>query len=111
VTVPLARFHQRVFTTAETMNVDVEIAHFGPEPIEKALVVWKIGPRVKGEWEARTIPIGKNFNVGKITVDLSKFMAPGEYKLTVTVGPESFFSPVSREIVPGPNVTKGVTYF
>ena len=46
-TVPLARFRQRVFTTANTLDVDVEIAHFGPEPLERALVVWKIRPSIK----------------------------------------------------------------
>ena len=35
-TVPLARFPKRVFTTAETLDVDVEIAHYGAEPIERA---------------------------------------------------------------------------
>jgi len=109
-TVPLARFKQRVFTTADTLDVDVELAHFGAAPIEKALVVWKIGAK-KGEWGPLTIPIGKNFSVGKITADLSKFNAPMEHKLVVTVAPESFYSPVSRDIVPGPGVVRGVTYF
>ena len=49
--------------------------------------------------------------MGRLPSDLSKFPAPGEYKLIVTVGPESFFSPVSREIVSGPKVIRGVTYF
>ena len=107
---PLARFKQRVFTTADTLEVDVEVAHFGPEPIERALAVWKIGAR-KGEWEPRTIPIGKNFSLGKITVDLSKFGAPADPTLVVTVGPESLFNSVTREIIPGPKAIKGVTYF
>ena len=111
-TVPLARMHQRVFTVADAFEVDVEVAHYGAEPIERGIAVWRIiGTRYKGEWEPRTIPIGKNHSFGKITADLSKLMAPGEYKLVVTVAPESFFSPVSREIVPGPKVKKGVTYF
>lgn len=110
-TVPLARLRQRVFTVADTLEVDVELAHYGAEPIEKGVVVWKIGSKLKGEWGPLTIPIGKNFSLGKITTDLSKLLAPGEYKLVVTVAPESFFSPVSREIVPGPKVVRGVTYF
>lgn len=110
-TVPLARFRQRVFTTADKLEVDVEIAHFGPEPIERALVVWKIGSGIQGEWEPRTIPIGKNMSIGKITVDLSRILAPAELKLVVTVAPESFFSAISREIVPGSKAIRGVTYF
>jgi hypothetical protein len=113
-TVPLVRLRQRVFTTASAFEVDAEIAHFGERPIENALAVWKIvgGEQVlRGEWEPRTIPIGKNISLGKISVDLSKAIAPGEYRLTLTVAPASFFTPVTREIVPGRGVTRGVTYF
>ena len=108
-TVPLARLRQRVFTTADAFEVDVELAHFGAEPIENAMAVWRIAS-TQGEWAPRTIPIGKNFPLGKISVDLSKFEAR-EYKLVVTVAPASFFSPVDRKIVPGPGVVRGVTYF
>jgi hypothetical protein len=111
-TVPLARLRQRVFTTADAFEVDVELAQYGAEPIENGMAVWKIfGTALQGEWEPRTIPIGKNIPLGKINVDLSKLGAPGEYKLVVTVAPASFFSPVDRKIVPGPAVVKGVTYF
>ncbi|HKY43070.1 MAG TPA: discoidin domain-containing protein [Pyrinomonadaceae bacterium] len=111
VTVPLARLRQRVFTTADVFDVDVEVAHYGPEPMERGLAVWKIpGTSFKGEWAARTIPIGKNFQLGKITVDLSKLLA-GEYKLEVTVAPESLFNPVTRTIIEGERAVRGVTYF
>ena len=94
-TVPLARLRQRVFTTADAFDVDVELAHYGAEPIENAKGVWRIVQgsfEVVGEWETRTIPIGKNIPLGKISVDLSKLPAPGEYKLIVTVAPASFFT-------------------
>ncbi|HSS20484.1 MAG TPA: discoidin domain-containing protein [Pyrinomonadaceae bacterium] len=113
-TVPLARLRQRVFTTNDTMTVDVEVAQYGAEPIENALAVWKIvggegAPR--GEWPARTIPIGKNIPLGKIVADLSKLVAPAEYRLVVTVAPLSFFSSVDRRILPAPDHIRGVTYF
>ena len=113
-TVPLARLRQRVFTTAEHLDVDVEVAHYGAEPMENAKAVWRIvrGDLDEvGEWETRTMPIGKNIPLGKISVDLSKFQAPGEYKLIVTVAPASFFRPVDRKIQPGPGVVRGSTYF
>jgi beta-galactosidase len=111
-TVPLARLRQRVFTSAEAFDVDVEIAHYGPEPIERGVAVWKItGTSLKGEWQARTIPIGKNFPLGRITFDLFKLRAPGEYKLEVTVAPESLLNPVTRSIIEGPQAVRGVTYF
>jgi hypothetical protein len=111
-TVPLARLKQRVFATTERFDVDVEVAHFGALPMENALAVWKIvGTPVQGEWDARTIPIGKNHSLGKISFALSRLRAPAEYKLVVTVAPANFFSPVERRIVAGPGVTRGVTYF
>src|ERR1700730_15082587 len=109
------RCRQLVFTTADPFDVDVELAHYGAEPIENGMAVWKIvlGSVVmaQGEWEPRTIPIGKNFPLGKISADLSKLAAPGAYKLLVTVAPISFFSSVDRKIVPGPGVVRGATYF
>ncbi|MCM3872765.1 MAG: discoidin domain-containing protein, partial [Pyrinomonadaceae bacterium] len=84
----------------------------GAEPIENAMAVWKIvGAPIQGEWGPRTIPIGKNLPLGKIAVDLSKLVGPGEYKLVVTVAPASFFTAVDRKIIPGPGVVRGVTYF
>ena len=89
-TVPLARLRNRVFTTADPFDVDVEVAHFGAEPIANAVPIWQItdgaGKVVaKGAWPARTIPIGKNFALGKVTVDLSKLAAPQAYKLVVSL--------------------------
>jgi hypothetical protein len=111
-TVPLARL-KRIFTTAETFDVEVELAHNGPEPIENAMGVWRIigpTPEPHGNWEVKTFPIGKNIPLGKISVDLSKLAAPCEYKLIVTVGPAIFFD-TNRKIIPGPGVTRGTTYF
>ena len=111
-TVPLARLQRRVYTNAETLDVDIELAHYGAEPIEKGIAVWKIvGTSFKGEWGPHEIPIGKNSHLGRITVDLFKLNAPGEYKLMVTFGPESLFNPVTRTIIEGPKAVRGVTYF
>lgn len=111
-TVPLARLRKRVFTNSEAFDVDVELAHYGAEPMEKGLAVWKIpGTSFKGEWPVRTIPIGKNFPLGKINFDLFKLRVPAEYKLIVTVAPESLFNPVTKTIIDGPKAVRGVTYF
>jgi hypothetical protein len=114
-TVPLARLPKRIFTSADTLSADVEVAHFGAEPMENSLAVWRIAAGdqelARGEWATGTIPIGKNIPLGKITVDLSAVSARGEYKLIVTLAPYSFFSPVDRRILPGPKVIRGATYF
>jgi len=54
-TVPLARLKRRIFTTADVFDVDVEVAHYGAEPIKNAVPVWKIMTAsgaviAKGEW-------------------------------------------------------------
>ena len=111
-TVPLARLKQRIFTLADPFDVEVEVAHFGPEPIERALGVWKIvGSPFHGEWQPRQLPIGKNIALGHVTADLAKLMdvVPAEFKLVVTVAPESNFNLVTKKILEGK--VRGVDYF
>jgi hypothetical protein len=114
-TVPLVRLPKRVFTKGEPFEVDAELANFGAEPIVDGKAVWRIGPAddpiAQGEWDTRTFPIGKNISLGRISVDLSKLVAPREYDLSVIVAPVSFFSAVDRKIIPSPNAVRGVTYF
>ena len=110
-TVPLARMPQRVYTTANKLNVDVELAHFGAEPMKDGKAVWQIDDNptaAQGEWDTTTFPIGKNIPLGKISVDLSK-VGQGEHKLKVTVAPESLFDSNTRKIRPGEK--RGITYF
>jgi beta-galactosidase len=113
-TVPLARLSRRVYTTAERLDADVELAHFGPEPMTGAKAVWRIDddqPRFQGEFGIRTYPIGKNLPIGHLSVDLSHVAAPGEHKLKITVGPASLFDAGSGKIRARPTAIKGQTYF
>jgi hypothetical protein len=87
-TVPLARLKDRVYTTAETLKAEVELAHFGPAPLASASSQWQIvttaGKIVaSGNWPARAVPRGKNIPLGSISADLSKLPAPAQYKLLV----------------------------
>ena len=109
-TVPLARFPRYVFITTERLEVPVEVAHYGAEPMEDGKGVWTIDDTVGGEWDAKTILIGKNFELGNIPLDFSK-LKPGAHKLTVTLAPSNFFEPITRKIVMRPNVIRGSTYF
>jgi beta-galactosidase len=113
-TVPLARLGSRVYTTADKFNVDVELAHFGAEPMKDAKALWRIdgaGPPAvaQGEWEVRTFPIGKNIPLGKVSVDLSLAVAPAQYRLVVSVVPLSFFDAATGKIRRG--AVKGTDYF
>lgn len=87
-TVPLARLTKRVFNADETLEAEVEVAHYGAAPLTAAVPVWKIvdarGATVaQGSWPARTIPLGKNSSLGRVSVKLSKLAAPGQYRLVV----------------------------
>jgi hypothetical protein len=87
-TVPLARLKKRVFTSAETLAADIELAHFGPAPLAGALPQWRIEDRsgkvlFSGDFPAKDIPIGKNIPLGQISADLSKLPAPAELRLVV----------------------------
>jgi beta-galactosidase len=89
-TVPLARLSQRVFTTAETLEAEVEIYNFAEAPLVGAVPLWKIvdaaGQQVAGgQWPARDIPIGKNIPLGRVTAELSRLPAPAAYRLVVGV--------------------------
>jgi hypothetical protein len=113
-TVPLARMPRRIYTNSERFEAEIELAHFGPEPLENTLVVWRIDddpPLAHGDWPIRNYEIGKNIHVGRISVDLIKAGSPGEHRLTVTVGPATWFDPLTGKIRPGTDVVKGKTYF
>lgn len=92
-TVPLARLYKRTFSDDERFEAEIEIAHFGEKPIEKATVYWKIidssgSVADSGQFE-RSIPVGKN-NTGTVAADLSRYASPGAFKLVVGVAGTEF---------------------
>ena len=87
-TVPLARLTRRVFTDEETLEAEVEVAHYGATPLPNVAPAWKVVDArgrvaAAGRWRARTIPVGKNIPLGRVSVDLSKLAAPRQYRLVV----------------------------
>jgi hypothetical protein len=99
--VPLARLTKRIFTTADKFEAPVEIAYFGADSLMNAESSWEIrdagGNVVAHEsFASTTIPVGKNFTLGKISADLSKLAAPAACKLIVRVRPNSNDSKTDR---------------
>ncbi len=89
--VPLARLPHRVFTTTDPFEVPVEVANFSASELTNATAGWKIfdarGQAVaSGTFAPKTIPLGKNWALGKIVADLTKLPAPGQFKLVVQIG-------------------------
>jgi hypothetical protein len=87
-TVPLARLTRLVLTSRDTLDVPVEIAHYGRRPLANAHPYWKVvdanGKTVAaGRFNATEIPIGKNKELGRIDASLASLSAPAQYKLVV----------------------------
>lgn len=85
-TVILARFKERVFSTRDTLQADVELAHFGVSALGTTTSSWKIvdvsGNEVVGsEWPARPIPRGTGIKLGAVSVKLAGLASPARYKL------------------------------
>ena len=89
-TVPLARLPKRVFTTDESLTATIEVAHFGPAPMENAVVEWKLmaGQGItyaRGNLPAKTIPVGDNVALGSAMVDFKNLQAPAKCKLVASL--------------------------
>lgn len=93
-TVPLARLPKRVFTTAERLEADLEVAHFGPAPLTNAVVAWQLrndDDRVlaRGDFAPALLPVGNAHRLGHIGIDLGPVPAPARYRLVVSVKPST----------------------
>jgi beta-galactosidase len=87
-TVPLARLARATWTTHDTLDVPVEIAHYGAAPLTAARPYWRVLDAqgrafASGSFAAASIPIGKNTALGRISAPLASLPAPAQYKLEV----------------------------
>jgi hypothetical protein len=104
-TVPLARLSKRVFTTDESFEADIEVAHFGPAPMEGAVTTWKLvndgGKAVaRGRLPPCQVPIGNAVGLGSVRVGLKDIPAPARYRLVVGIEPGAGVSGVRRDVGP-----------
>jgi len=89
-TVLLARLQQRVFTTYQRFAANLEVANFGPEPLENAVVEWRLvddSGRVfaRGALPSKTVPIGEGFSLGRVEVGLEGASAPARLRFVVGI--------------------------
>jgi hypothetical protein len=87
-TVPLARVTRLVLTSADTLDVPVEIAHYGKEALRGAQPWWKVvdaaGASVAGgSFPSADLPVGRNAQLGRIALPLAGLKAPAKYRLVV----------------------------
>ncbi|RIK84341.1 MAG: hypothetical protein DCC67_05030 [Planctomycetota bacterium] len=94
-TVPMARLRKRVFTSDENLEAIVEIAHFGPAPLENAVVRWRLvdegGAAVaEGKLPPQTIPVDNGNQLGEVSIPLNGCSTPARYKLVVAIAETPF---------------------
>jgi len=87
-TVPLARMPKRTWTTAETFEAAVELAHYGPNHLTPARTLWKVidaaGREVaSGKLPEQQVAPGSLTRLGTIRVALRRFAVPGRFTLEV----------------------------
>jgi len=89
-TVPLARMEKRVFSTGETFEAKLEVAHFGREIIADPDISWKVSTQwdtliAKGSIEKEEILLDNKQDLGSIQVPLDQILYPLQLTLEVTV--------------------------
>jgi beta-galactosidase len=87
-TVPLARLSSRTLTTAQTLSVAIDMAHFGAEALDEAVAYWKVVDAkgvalTSGELAGQRIAFGPGQRLGNVEIPLGRFSAPAAYRLIV----------------------------
>ena len=88
-TVPLIRFPKMVWLNNETLNVPVEIAHFGEKPLQAAHINWQISDRAgtklaQGSF-TKDLPVTNCIPAGEIEYALSGIGEPSQLIVSVEV--------------------------
>jgi len=88
-TVPLLRLKKRTWTTNETLEAPIEIAHYGPNAIEALKTAWVVrdaaGRTVASGGQPSTkVPTGGLTALGGIHLVLRNFPAPARYSIQVS---------------------------
>lgn len=89
-TVPLLRMEKAVWKNSETFEASIEIANFGPSPIQHAVIEWsasyKDGIIIACEdLKPFTIPLGNNIKGIEFKLPLHTVIAPAEIVITVVI--------------------------
>lgn len=89
-TVPLAKFPKFVFTNDETVEADVEVAHFGKQAMQNAKLSWSIKNEeglaiAKGNFAPKTLPVTNCIQIGQIKLLLNQIKKATKLKLEVVI--------------------------
>ena len=81
-TVALARFPKFVYTNDETLKVPVEAYNASEGPVQNAKVTWRIADN-KGTLPVTIIPLGKNIELGTVTMSFCDIVKATKLTLEV----------------------------
>jgi len=86
--VPLARFDRYTWTTEESYEADLELAHYGNEDLRGALTTWTITGTdgvvfARGSFPVADLAQGGLRRLGSIKIPLATAIAPARYELKV----------------------------
>lgn len=114
-TVPLARLDRRVFTTAERLTADLEVAHFGAAPLPGVAAHWALVAddgrlAAQGDLPARDLAVGAAQSLGRLDLPLGALAAPARYRLVLGLPGTSFandwdiwvYPPAAAVVAPAP---------
>ncbi len=92
--VPLAKFPKFVYTTADTLSVEVEMYNAYKEPLHDARTMFYIHDSqgkemTHGVLSRHDIAIGKNIPLGSLSIPLAAVEAPRKLTLTVSTTPQN----------------------
>ena len=80
--VPLARFPKFVYTNADTLQVPIEVYNASDRALNGVNPVWRVGD-ISGVLPAADVALGKNSQLGVVSLPLSQFSAPTKLTLSV----------------------------
>jgi hypothetical protein len=94
-TVPLARLKKRIYKNTESLQAQVEVAHFGPADIKASVLSWRLrdvaGKTVaSGQLPAQVLITGTLTPVGEITTTLSGIAQAAKLNLEISVAGTPF---------------------
>ena len=116
-TVPLARLAKRVFVAGETLESDIEVAHFGASPLTNAVATWRLAADDGRAWASgklppAQLPTGRGTALGRVRIPLQGIPSPARYKLAIGIEGTSFENDWDVWVYPpraGPEAPAGVT--
>ncbi len=90
-TVPLARFPKMNYLNTESLDVPVEVAHYGKTALSGVASSWRITGKngelfAKGDFGKVDLPLGNNIALGRIRQVLDKVERAEQLRLEVSVG-------------------------